>query len=130
MTEREFIVLVAIIVFIVLFASSSSSGGSSPTPDPDENKQKEIAREILRGNASPEEIAGNDGYDIEHINQWVEIYEKAAIKAALEAEKTSNRIELMEDDIEWFKETCRKFIGDDWEAKTDFPNRFITKHMK
>lgn len=130
MTERELVVFMVFVLIIVIIVSSSSPKGSSPTPDPDADKQNELAREVLRGNTTPEEITEKDGYDIEHVKQWVESYEKAAVQAALEADKTSSRIELMEDDIEWFKETCRKFIGNDWEAKTDFANRFVTKHIK
>ncbi|MDE5765110.1 MAG: hypothetical protein K2I00_09120 [Ruminococcus sp.] len=136
MTDREAVIFMVFIILIIVVTACSSNSNAQPEekpppkPDPGKDKQNKFARDILRGNTTPEKIVEKNGYDIEHVKQWVSNYEKAAVQAALEADKTSTRIKLMEEDIEWFKKTCHKFIGDDWETKTDFANRFVTKHMK
>lgn len=99
-----------------------------PKPDPDKKTQEKLALEMILKNTSPDDIAEAEGYDIEHIKQWKEDYINYAVKYTLNAHKTNARIDLMEDDIQWFKETCYKYIGDDWEEKTDFKNRTQNKY--
>lgn len=126
------IIVICLIIFTIYLASLSKKPDKKPVskpeckPDPDKKTQERFALEILGGKISPDDIAENEGYDIEHIKQWKEDYINYAVKYAMAAPKTNARIDLMEDDIEWFKETCRKFIGEDWEEKTDFKNR--TRH--
>lgn len=68
---------------------------------------------MLSGKISPDDIAEKEGYNIEHIKQQKENYINYAVKYAIATPKTTARIDLVEDDIEWFKETCRKYIGED-----------------
>lgn len=97
-------------------------------PDPDKNAQREIARSILRGEKKPEDITADKGYDPEHIKNWVEDFKKAAVALALDVDKYNSAISLQEEDIEWFKSTCKKYIGDDWEQKTGFRQHYVDKY--
>lgn len=100
---------------------------NKPKDDPDESVCHEFAKKMLRGETTPEEIAQKEGYDPEHVKKWKDDFTQLAVKYALESDKHNARISLMEDDIKWFKEVCRKYIGEDWEKKTGFADRDITK---
>ena len=117
----------AAFIFIIL---TLIPGGKKITPDPDEAKQQELAKDMLRGNTTPEEIAEKEGYDIEHIKKWKDDYTQLAIKFALDSDRYAHEVELLREDIEWFKKACRKHIGDDWEAKTGFSDHYVTKYKE
>ena len=99
----------------------------SKPKEPDESARNEIAKKILRGETTPEEIAQKEGYNVEQVKKWKDDFTQLAVKYALESDKHNARISLMEDDIKWFKEVCRKHIGEDWEKKTGFADRDLTK---
>lgn len=99
-----------------------------PKPDPDKKTQETFALKMILEKTSPEEIAEKEQYDIEHIKQWKEDYINYAIKYTLDAPLHTARMDSMADDIQWFKEVCRKYIGSDWEEKTGFRNRTENKY--
>lgn len=117
-----------IIVLFFFFLITLIPGGKSVRPDPDENTQMAFAKEMLRGNMTPEGIAQKEGYDLEHVRQWKDDYTQLAIKYALDSDKTNTRIKLLEEDIEWYKAVCRKYIGDDWEERTGFADHTVMKY--
>lgn len=119
---------IALFAMAVLMVLMCTGGSPAPKPDPDENRQHELAKQMLRGNTTPEKIAEEEGYDLEHVKKWKDDYVKIAVDYALDAEKHNARITLMEDDIQWFKAACRKYIGEDWEAKTGYTEHELTKH--
>ena len=111
----------------VLFWMFVDAVFSNNPKEPDESARHEFAKKMLRGETTPEEIAYKEGYKVEQVKKWKDDFTQLAVKYALEADKQSSRISLMEDDIRWFKEVCRKHIGEDWEKKTGFADRDITK---
>ena len=128
------ICVIVLFIFMLYLASVSQQSNNKPEPkpepkpDPDKKTQEKFALKMILEKNSPDDIAKAEGYDIEHIKQWKEDYINYAVKYTINAPKTNARIDLMEDDIQWFKETCHKYIGDDWEEKTDFKNRTQNKY--
>lgn len=118
-------VFVCLIIFIAVILIP---GGSKYKPDPDENGQRKIAKSILRGETTVEDVAKNEGYDPEHIGKWVGDYTNLAIKYALDSDKLAEHIVLLEEDIAWFTSVCRKYIGDDWKEKTGFGDHNLDKY--
>ncbi len=117
-----------LIVFMLMFiVVNMFSGGNKYKDDPDEVGQRKIAREILRGNTTVDDVVKNDNYDPAHVEQWVKDYTKLAIEYALDAEKHTHELELKEQDLQWFEKACEKHIGPDWRDKTDYNNRRVSK---
>lgn len=119
-------IFVAAIVFAIVLLIPSGKK-ADPPPEPDQKKKDEIAREVLSG-VSVEEIAERDGYSPDDICQWQSEYLAYIMNLAEKFEKTQNQIDLLTEDIEWFKAACKDHIGDDWEEKTDFANRARIKY--
>ena len=122
------IVIVVLLVYILAEAGKSPEKPPKPKEDPDKKTQENIAIQILTKKTTPEAIADKDGYDIEHIKQWVQDYIDYAVKYSLDADKTNAHIDQLIDDIAFLKEVCHKYIGDDWEEKTDYQNRTRSKY--
>lgn len=124
------IIIIVIILGVYVFAEACQSPKEPPKPkdDPDKKTQENFAIQILTKKTTPEEVADKEGYDIEHIKQWVQSYIDYAVKYSLDAGKTNAHIDHLTDDIAFLKEICFKYIGDDWEEKTDFQNRTRNKY--
>lgn len=118
------------ILGVWVWAEACKSPKESPKPkdDPDKKTQEKLAVQILTQKTTPEEIATKENYDIEHIKQWVQDYIDYAVKYSLDARKTNAHIDRLTDDIAFLKEICCKYIGDDWEEKTDYQNRTRKKY--
>lgn len=129
-SKETFIYIGLIAIFFFFLLTLIPGGKKAVTPDPDENKQRELAREMLRGNTTPEEIAEKEGYELDHIKKWKDDYTGLCIKYALDSEKYAAQVRLLEEDIAWFTAVCRKYIGDDWEQKTGFADHNITKYKE
>lgn len=110
----------------MIFKSPKES--PKPKDDPDKKTQEKFAVKILTNKETPESVAKKEGYDIEHIKQWVQDYIDYAVKYSLDSKKTNAHIDRLMDDIAFLKEICRKHIGDDWEEKTDYQNRTRKKY--
>lgn len=125
-----FIIIIIVILGAYVLAESFKSPEEPPKPkdDPDNKTQEKFAVQILTKKTTPEEIADKEGYDIEHIKQWVQNYIDYAVKYSLDAGKTNAHIDRLTDDIAFLKEICHKYIGDDWEEKTDYQNRTRSKY--
>ncbi len=126
--NKETLIYLGLIAIFFFFLITLIPGGKKTAPDPDEDKQREFAKDMLRGNVTPEEIAEKEGYDLEHVKKWKDDYTKLCIKYALDSEKYAAQVRLLEEDIAWFTSICRKYIGDDWEAKTGFADHNVTKY--
>lgn len=128
MNDFEYILIfIAGIIFFSLM-SKSSQPPPKPKDDPDKKTQEKFAVQILKKKSTPEEIAEKEGYDIEHIKQWVQDYIDYAVKYSFDAKKTNAHIDRLTDDIAFLKQICCKYIGDDWEEKTDYQNRTRKKY--
>lgn len=114
------IILIFAMIFVTLFSKKKKN-------DPDEPVRHDFAKKMLRGETTPEEIAFKEGYDVEQVKKWKDEFTQLAVKYALDIDRHNAKLSLMEDDIKWFKEACRKYIGEDWEKKTGFADRDITK---
>lgn len=128
------VLLVALIIYLLCQAIAHyakpppAPPPPPPEPDPDKKTQEKIAIDILMGKTTPEGIQKDKNYDINHIKQWVADYTFYAVSYSVDSHKINSRIDLMEDDIAWFKNTCREYIGEDWEEKTDYKNRSRKKY--
>lgn len=120
-------VILGLIVWAEIFKTPPEEP-PEPKDDPDKKTQEEFAVLILTGKTTPEEIAANENYDIEHIKQWVQDYIDYAVKYSLDAKKTNAHIDRLTDDISFLKEICCKYIGNDWEEITDYQNRTRRKY--
>lgn len=125
--------LAAMVIFglglwVWILACKTEKEPPKPKDDPDKKTQEKLAVQILTNKTTPEEIAEKEGYDIEHIKQWVNDYIDYAVKYSLDAKKTNAHIDRLTDDIAFLKSICRKYIGDDWEEKTDYHNRTRKKY--
>lgn len=119
-------VLIAVIFFAFVLLMSGGKKNEAP-PEPDQNKKDELAREVL-GGGSIEEIAEREKLNPEDLEIWKNEYLAYILNLAKNFEKTQNQIDLLTEDIEWFKAACKDHIGDDWEEKTDFANRARIKY--
>ncbi|MDE6787982.1 MAG: hypothetical protein K2J47_01500 [Ruminococcus sp.] len=122
---------ISVFVFVIWLASlifKSPKEPPKPKDDPDKKTQEKFAVQVLKKNSTPEEIAEKEGYDIEHIKQWVQDYIDYAVKYSFDAKKINAHIDRLTDDIAFLKGICRKYIGDDWEEKTDYQNRTRKKY--
>lgn len=130
MNDFGVIVIFVIIMYLVAQVMKSPEKPPKPQPkaDPSKKSQEKFAVQILTKKTTPEEIAEKEGFDIEHIKQWVQDYTDYAVKYSLDASKINAHIDLLTDDIAVLKEICRKYIGDDWEEKTDYQNRSRKKY--
>lgn len=128
----DLLVMAIFILGVWVWAEACKSPKEPPKPqpkaDPDKKTQEKFAINILTGKTTPEEIAAKENYDIEHIKQWVQEYTNYAVKYSLDAKKTNAHIDRLTDDIAFLKEICCKYIGDDWEEKTDYQNRTRRKY--
>lgn len=124
--------MLGVILGAIVWASACKTPEEPPKPkpkdDPDQKTQEKLAIQILKKKTTPEEIAEKDGYDIEHIKQWVQDYIDYSVKYSFDANKINAHIDQLTDDIAFLKEICRKYIGDDWEEKTDYQNRTRKKY--
>ncbi len=125
--------LLVVIIFALglwVWAEVCKSPKEPPKPkdDPDNKTQEKFAVQILKKKSTPEEIAEKEGYDIEHIKQWVKDYTDYAVKYSFDAKKINAHIDQLTDDIAVLKGICREYIGDDWEEKTDYQNRTRKKY--
>lgn len=126
--NKETLIYLGLIVMFFFFLLTLIPGGKKAVPDPEEDKQWEYAKDMLRGNVTPEEIAEQEGYDLEHVKKWRDDYTELCIKYALDSEKYAAQVKLLEEDIAWFTAVCRKYIGEDWEERTGFADHNITKY--
>lgn len=128
----ELLIMLGVILGAIVWASACKTPEEPPKPqpkdDPDQKTQEKLAIQILKKKTTPEEIAEKDGYDIEHIKQWVQDYIDYAVKYSFDASKINAHIDQLTDDIAFLKEICHKYIGDDWEEKTDYQNRTRKKY--
>lgn len=126
----DVLIMLGFILGIIVWAAACKTPQEPPKPkdDPDTKTQEKLAVQILKNKTTPEEIAEKDGYDIEHIKQWVQNYIDYAVKYSFDAGKINAHIDQLTDDIAFLKEICRKYIGDDWEEKTDYQNRSRKKY--
>lgn len=126
----DVLIMLGFILGIIVWAAVCKTPQEPPKPkdDPDTKTQEKLAVQILKNKTTPEEIAEKDGYDIEHIKQWVQNYIDYAVKYSFDAGKINAHIDQLTDDIAFLKEICRKYIGDDWEEKTDYQNRSRRKY--
>lgn len=126
--NKETLIYLGLVVIFFFFLITLIPGEKKAVPDPDEDKQWEFAKDMLRGNVTPEEIAEQEGYDLEHVKKWRDDYTELCIKYALDSEKYAAQVKLLEEDIAWFTAVCRKYIGEDWEERTGFADHNITKY--
>lgn len=126
----DLLVVAICILGIWVFAEVCKSPEEPPKPkdDPDKKTQEQFAVQILKNKSTPEEIAEKEGYDIEHIKQWVHDYTEYAVKYSFDASKINAHIDQLTDDIAILKDICRKYIGDNWEEITDYQNRTHKKY--
>lgn len=88
--------------------------------DPDKGTQQKLAKEMLRGETTPEEIAKKDNFDPAHIQKWRDDYAALVVDYVLNAEEKAAEKEGLAADNELLKRICQEYIGDDWETKTGF----------
>ncbi len=127
MSEDNMVGIVFIAIIFFAFVLLMSGGGNEKPPEPDQSKKDELAREVLKG-GNIEEIAEREKLDPEDIGKWKDEYLEYILNLAENFGKTQNQIDLLTEDIEWFKDACKNHIGDDWEEKTDFANRARIKY--
>ena len=116
------VVLIGLVLFMIISLFSSTI---TYKDDPDETSQRKIARDILRGNKTAEDVAKDNNFDPEHVGKWVDDYKKLAIEYALNADKHTHELEIKDQDLKWFEKACEKYIGPDWKEKTDYENRRV-----
>lgn len=124
-SNKSMFVGMAVVGALFFIVCSLFPGGYKP--DPDQKDQREIAKKILRGETTVDEVARDDGYDPSHIGKWVSDYTKLAVEYALDCENHVEKVDLLEQDIAWFTEVCQKYIGDDWKEKTGFGDHHLDK---
>lgn len=126
----DLLVLVLFILGILVWTAACKPSEEPPKPknDPDKKTQEKLAIQILKKKSTPEEIAEKEGYNIEHIKQWVQDYTEYAVKYSFDASKINAHIDQLTDDIAILKDICRKYIGDNWEEITDYQNRTRKKY--
>ncbi len=127
MTQDNIVGIVFIAVIFFAFVLLMSGGGNEKPPEPDQNKKDELAREVLKG-GNIEEIAERENLNPDDIGKWKDEYLEYILNLAENFGKTQNQIDLLTEDIEWFKDACKNHIGDDWEEKTNFANRARIKY--
>ncbi len=127
MSEDNMVGIVFIAIIFFAFVLLMSGGGNEKPPEPDQSKKDELAREVLKG-GNIEEIAEREKLDPEDIGKWKDEYLEYILNLAENFGKTQNQIDLLTEDIEWFKNACKDHIGDDWEEKTNFENRARIKY--
>lgn len=127
MSEDNMVGIVFIAIIFFAFVLLMSGGGNEKSPEPDQNKKDELAREVLKG-GNIEEIAERENLNPDDIGKWKDEYLEYILNLAENFGKTQNQIDLLTEDIEWFKDACKNHIGDDWEEKTDFANRARIKY--
>ncbi len=88
--------------------------------DPDEDTQRKLAKAMLRGETSPENIAENEHFDPEHIKKWRDDYAALVVDYVFHAGERDAEKNALASDNELLKKICREYIGDDWETKTGF----------
>lgn len=125
-SNKSALVGIAIVGILFFIVCSLFPGGYKP--DPDEKGQREIAKKILRGQTTAEDVAAKEGYDPEHIEGWIKNYKDLAVKYALDSDKYAEQVILLEQDIVWFTKTCEKYIGADWREKTGFGDHNLDKY--
>lgn len=126
----DLLVLVLFILGILVWTAACKPSEEPPKlkSDPDKKTQEKLAIQILKKKSTPEEIAEKEGYDIEHIKQWMQDYTEYAVKYSFDASKINAHIDQLTDDIAILKDICRKYIGDNWEEITDYQNRTRKKY--
>lgn len=127
MSEDNMVGIVFIAIIFFAFVLLMSGGGNEKPPKPDQSKKDELAREVLKG-GNIEEIAERENLNPDDIGKWKDEYLEYILNLAENFGKTQNQIDLLTEDIEWFKDACKNHIGDDWEEKTDFANRARIKY--
>lgn len=127
-TNKSALVGIAIVGILFFIVCSIFPGGNEYKPDPDEKGQREVAKKILRGETTADDVAAKEGYDPEHIGKWVKDYTDLAVKYALDSDKYAEHINLLEQDIVWFTKACEKYIGADWKEKTGFGDHNLDKY--
>jgi outer membrane biogenesis lipoprotein LolB len=80
MSDNAVIVLLIVVFFFLLSCLPGGKPPPKPKDDPDKNEQRRLALVMLKGEKTPEDIAAQEGYDIEHIKQWKADYLDAAEK--------------------------------------------------
>lgn len=88
--------------------------------DPDKGTQQKFAKEMLRGEKTPEEIAQKEHFDPEHIKKWRDDYAALVVDHVFHAGDKEAEKESLTADNELLKKICQEYIGDDWESKTGF----------
>ncbi|MCM1529265.1 MAG: hypothetical protein NC093_04640 [Alistipes sp.] len=88
--------------------------------DPDKSKQQEFAKQMLRGEKTPEEIAEKEHFDPEHIKRWRDEYAALVVDCVFHAGEIDAALNELAADNELLRMICQEYIGDDWETKTGF----------
>ncbi|MCM1132378.1 MAG: hypothetical protein NC340_02795 [Ruminococcus flavefaciens] len=128
MDDFSIIIMFVLGIYLVAQIMKSPETPPEPKPDPDKKTQEKIALKILLKKTTPEEVAEKDGYDIEHIKQWMQDFIDYAVKYTADAAKNNSHVDYLIDNIAILKEICREYIGDDWEEKTGYTERSRRKY--
>lgn len=119
--------VVIVFFIIVIFLAMIPDNKPKEVPDPDQAGKDAIALEVLRKEKTEAEISARDGYSEDKIKEWVDDYVKRAVDLAADVHKQQAEIELLREDVEWFKRVCKEKFGDDWEKETHFLDRAMNK---
>ncbi len=88
--------------------------------DPDKSTQQELAKQMLRGEKTPDDIAREECYDPKHIEKWRDDYAALVVDYVFHAGEKEAELDELAADNELLKKICREYIGDDWETETGF----------
>ena len=123
-TDIEILKAIAIGLGAFLFLGLCFAG-SSPPPKKEykQSFKDKIAVENLRGKIKPEDLALRENISPEEVKQFTEEFLKDAEVFAENRRAMQDRIGELEVETEWFRRTCARFIGEDWETKTGYDKR-------
>lgn len=120
MTDTGTIIIIAVLLIFVLCLFSGS---------PDEQKKEysqdqkdKVAIELLRG-ADPAEVAEREGLDVETITQWKNDFLGSSEKIAEHRNELLAIQAQQANDLAWFEEVCKKYIGENWKDITGYDQR-------
>lgn len=123
-TDIEILKDIAIGLGVLLFLSLCFAGSNAPPKKEYKQSFKDkIAVENLRGKIKPEDLATREKLTVDEVKQFTEEFLKDAETFAENRRAMQDKIGELEVEVDWFRRTCARFIGEDWKDKTGYDKR-------
>ncbi len=116
-------VIILLFILGIVFVLCLFSGSTTETKKEYSQDQKDkVAIELLRG-ADPDEVAEREGVDVDTLTQWKNDFLGSSEKIAEHRNELLAIQAKQANDLAWFEEVCKKYIGENWKDITGYDQR-------